>query len=51
MLLALASKEEELEVVLISVTFGNIDVRRSAQSSLALVSQHLTTSSAAYGTS
>ena len=29
-LLALASKEEELEVVLISVTFGNIDVKRSA---------------------
>jgi inosine-uridine nucleoside N-ribohydrolase len=29
-LLALASKEEELEITLISVTFGNIDVRKYA---------------------
>lgn len=28
MLLALASKPEELEVVLISLTFGNVDVQK-----------------------
>jgi hypothetical protein len=38
MLLALASKEEELEIVLISVTFGNTDVRRSVQPSFRPVS-------------
>ena len=41
-LLALASKEEELEIALISVTFGNIDVRKFAQLSSELVLQRLT---------
>jgi inosine-uridine nucleoside N-ribohydrolase len=49
-LLALASKEEELEITLISVTFGNIDVRKYAQLSSELVLQRLTPFIAAYGT-
>jgi hypothetical protein len=48
-LLALASREEELEVTLISVTFGNIDVKKFAQLSSKLVLQHLTPFIAAYG--
>jgi inosine-uridine nucleoside N-ribohydrolase len=50
LLLALASTEEELEIALISVTFGNIDVRKFAQLSSELVLQHLTPFIAAYGT-
>lgn len=34
MLLAFSAKPEELEVLLLSVTFGNIDVQRSAYRSL-----------------
>ena len=49
-LLALASREEELEITLISVTFGNIDVRKFAQLSSELVLQRLTSIIAAYGT-
>ena len=49
-LLALASREEELEVTLISVTFGNIDVRKFARLSSKFVLQRLTPFIAAYGT-
>jgi inosine-uridine nucleoside N-ribohydrolase len=49
-LLALASREEELEITLISVTFGNIDVRKFAQLSSKFVLQRLTPFIAAYGT-
>lgn len=34
MLLAFSAKPEELEVLLLSVTFGNIDVQRSAYRSV-----------------
>ena len=34
MLLAFSAKPEELEVLLLSITFGNIDVQRSAYRSL-----------------
>jgi inosine-uridine nucleoside N-ribohydrolase len=50
MLLALAAREEELEITLISVTFGNIDVRKFVQLSLELLLQCLTPFIAAYGT-
>ena len=34
MLLAFSAKPEELEVLLLSITFGNIDVQRSAYRSV-----------------
>lgn len=36
MLLAFAAKPEELEVLLLSITFGNIDVEKSVSISLLL---------------